>query len=286
MNIKHIINEEIKSLNEYITKNDIYLKDYLSMSEEEKKQFLPDEYNYFFDDFLDETGRKFSMPKEMKPTLYADDPEEEQDMFDNNLELMTHLEHNDKDLYDAFADYLYNKIVNFELSIPETEYPAWSYFEDSPTIIKNQWLIHFTEDANSIASEGFKFGVDDMTKLGLTTELGEFYKKYGGYNFAYTLSDFVKYGSRDYTEGGGYKYGKEAIVFNASGIRVWHFGDEEYQTIFYGNTATNIIPITSGENKKWAIYNKTGKILFKNDNLEKVVNWLITNYSQYRKNLK
>lgn len=285
MDIKQIINEEIQNLNEYITNNEVYLKDYLSMSKEGKMQFLPDEYNYFFDDFLEETGTDFEMPKETRPSNYADEPEEEVDMFDNNLELMTWLEHNNKRLYDAFAEYLYDKITNNGLPIPEAEYPAWSYFGDNPTVIKNQWLIHFTDEADKLAHEGFKYGVDDMTKLGLTTWMGEFDKKYGGYNFAYTLSDFIKYGRRSYTQGGGYKYGKEAVVFNASGIRVWHYGDEEYQVIFYGNTATNITSITGGENAKWAIYSNDGRILFENDDLERVVKWLTINYQQYRKSL-
>lgn len=119
-----------------------------------------------------------------------------------------------------------------------------------------------------------------MEKLGLTCHLSEFEKKYGGYNFAYTLSDFPKYAKKS----GGYKYGSEAVVFNASGIKVWHYGDEEPQVIFYGNTAKNIIPITSGENTEFAIYSKDNKILYENDDLKNVVYWLIKNFNQYRKN--
>jgi hypothetical protein len=206
-------------------------------------------------------------------------------MFDSEMELVTWLESNNKELYNQFADYLYEKIKNSTLPINDSDYPAWSYFDDSPELIKNQWLIHFTDDADSIVREGFKYGVDDMTKLGLTTHLGEFDKKYGGYNFAYLLSDFPRYGRRSYVHGGGYKYGKEAVVFNASGIKLWHYGDEEPQVIFYGNTAKNIIPITKGENTDWSIRDKNGRILFENDKLERVVDWLVDNYSQYRKSI-
>ena len=125
-----------------------------------------------------------------------------------------------------------------------------------------------------------------MSKLGLTTHLGDFDKKYGGYNFAYLLSDFVRYAKGDYSRGSrGYKYGDEAVIFRASGIKVWHHGDQEPQVIFYGNTATNIIPITSGENAEWAIYGKNRRVLFENDDLQRVVNWLINNFDQYRKRL-
>lgn len=285
--IRECLNEE-KVLNEYITNNEVYLKDYLSQSEESKKEFLPHEYYYFWDDFLIETDTEFEPPKETIQSNYADETEEEVDMFDSDMELMTWLEHNNREIYDAFADYLYNKIEASELPISDAEYPAWTYFDNNPQVIKNQWLIHFTQDANAIVRDGFKYGVDDITKLGLTTHLGEFDKKYGGYNFAYTLNDFQKYGTSSYGNWtkSGYKYGKEAVIFKASGIKVWHHGDGEPQVIFYGNTATNIIPITRGVNAEWGIYGKRGRPLFEDDKLTKVVDWLTNNYQQYRKNFE
>ena len=277
--VKKYLNEE-QMLNEYITNNEIYLRDYLSMSEERKMAYLPHEYYYFFQDFIIETDSEFEQPKETVKSDYQDEVDVEVDMFDNELELMTWLENNDKKTYNDFAKYLYDKIMDSTLPINDSEYPAWAYFSDNPELIKNQWLIHFTDNANDIAKEGFKYGIDEMEKLGLTCHLSEFEKKYGGYNFAYTLSDFPKYAKKS----SGYKYGKEAVVFNASGIKVWHYGDEEPQVIFYGNTAKNIIPITSGENAEFAIYSKDNKILYENDDLKNVVYWLIKNFNQYRKN--
>ena len=275
---------EAAQINEYITNDEIYLRDYLSMPKSEKLAYLPHEYSYFFDDFLEETDYEFNSPKEMRPGNYVDAPDEEVDMFDSEIELITWLEHNDMKTFNAFAEYLYNKINNNTLPISDSEYPAWSYFDENPTLVKNQWLIHFTDDADGIAREGFKYGVDDMTKLGLTTHLGDFDKKYGGYNFAYTIGEFNKYAKGNYSRG-KYKYGKEAVVFNASGIKVWHYGDEEPQVIFYGNTARNIIPITGGENSDYAIFRKDGTVLFEHDDLETVVYWLINNFQQYRKAL-
>jgi len=291
MKLKEFISITIKEylkehtvLNEYITNDEIYLRDYLSMPKSSKMAYLPYEYFYFFDDFLEETDYDFEIPKEMRQGNYVNAPDDEVDMFEDNSELITWLEQNDRDTFDVFAEYLYNKINNNTLPISDSEYPAWSYFDDKPQLIKNQWLIHFTDNADDIAKEGFKFGVDDMTKLGLTTHLGEFDKKYGGYNFAYLIHDFQRYAKGNYYRG-KYKYGKEAVVFNASGIKVWHYGDEEPQVIFYGNTARNIIPITSGENYDYAIYGKNGRVLFENDDLERVVNWLTNNYEQYRKSI-
>ena len=283
--IREYLNEQ-QMLNEYITKDIVYLKDYFKTSKSSKMEYLPHEYYYFFDDFLDETDIFFERPKKTQPSNYMDEPDEDVDMFDNDIELMTWLENNNREMYYKFGEYLYDKISNNTLPIDDAEYPAWSYFDDSPQLIKNQWLIHFTNNVDSIAKNGFKFGVDDMTKLGLTTRLGEFDKKYGGYNFAYTLNDFKKYGASSYGNWSksGYKYGDEAVIFNASGIKVYHYGDEEPQVIFYGNTAKNIIPITSGENAKFGVYGKNGKLLFENDDLTKIVNWVVNNYQQYRKN--
>lgn len=280
--IESIINEEYV-LNEYINNDMISLRDYLSMPIETKMEYLPHEYSYFFNDFLEEMGYEFEMPKEKVKSDYMDEPDEEVNMFEYDDELITYLERNDKITYNDFARYLYDKIESNTLPIPERELPAWTYF-DRPILVKNQWLIHFTNDAQDIARDGFKYGVNDMTKLGLTTHFGEFEKKYGGYNFAFLLSDFERYGKSSYGSWTrSYKYGNEAVIFNASGIKVWHKGDEEYQVIFFGNTAKNIIPITRGSNKKFGVYDKKGKLLYENDKLENVVNWIVNNYNQYRK---
>lgn len=281
-NVRKYLSEN-RLLNEYITNSMINLKDYFSMPEEAKMAYLPHEYHYFFNDFMEETDTYFERPKEE----FLDANGELMRTEDyHELELMTWLENNNREIYDKFAKYLYDKIMDNTLPIADAEYPAWSFFDDTPELVKNQWLIHFTNSADNIAKNGFKYGVDDMTKLGLTTHLSEFDKKYGGYNFAYTLKDFQKYGKSSYGNWtkSGYKYGNEAVVFNASGIKVWHHGDNEPQVIFYGNTAKNIIPITIGEQAKWAIYSKNGRLLYENDNLPKVVNWVVNNYQQYRKN--
>jgi hypothetical protein len=272
-----------KYLKEYVTKDIVYLKDYFTMSKEKKKESLVYEYYDFFNDFLEETETYFERPTEKRESLYMDEPDEDVEMFESDDELMYWLKENNEEVFNKFADYLYEKITTNELPVNESEYPAWVYYDDEVEIIKNQWLIHFTNDADSVAKEGFKYGVSDMDKLGLTTSLSDFYKKYGGYNFAFLLSDYKKYSVRSYVHGGGYKYGSEAVIFRASGLKVYHYGDEEHQVIFYGNTAKNIIPIVKGEITKYALYSKDNRLLYENDNLDKIVSWIINNYSQYRK---
>lgn len=272
---EHVVDDN-GLLKEYINSDVVSLKKYFEASDKQKKEFLPFEYSYFFEDFLVEENIEFDIPKEK--IEYGDGTTGDGDNL-SGYELIEFLYNNNKELFDNFSDYLFRKLFHHELPISDSEYPAWTYFGSNPEIIKNQWLIHFTNDAQSIAKNGFKYGVNDMTKLGLTTSLGEFEKKYGGYNFAYTLKDFRRYGYSGY---GKFKYGKEAVVFNASGIKLWHHGDQEPQVIFYGNTAKNIIPITSGDNANWALYGKRGNVIYENDDLEKVVEWLVKNYLQYK----
>ena len=61
------------------------------------------EYYYYFEDFLTEMDYDFEQPKESRPSNYLDEPDEEVDMFDNDLELMTWLENNDKETLFKFG---------------------------------------------------------------------------------------------------------------------------------------------------------------------------------------
>ena len=257
--IKGLLRESL--LSEFIGQDMVSLKKYFSMTDDEKKSYLPHEYPYEFDEFIDDMD--LNVPIDGEP-----------------YEIIDELEQNHSDIYNQFAEWLFNKINNHSLGISDAEYPAWSFFSD-PTLIKNQWLIHFTNKSNQIGKEGFKYGVNEMDKLGLTTHLDEFEKKYGGYNFAYTLTDYLKYAKGRNT----FKYGKEAVIFRASGIKLWHHADSEPQVIFYGNTATNIVPITEHYGDYYVDNNKTGKTLFTNPDFDRVVDWVINNYIQYRKKI-
>ena len=261
--IKTLLRESL--LNEFIGQDMVSLKKYFSMTDEQKKAYLPHEYPYEFDTFLYEEGLESNIkgePYEISDILYSENSE----------------------LYNKFAQWLYDGIENHTLNVPDADYPAWSYFDSSPKLIKNQWLIHFTDDAENIARQGFKYGVDEIDKLALTTHLGEFEKKYGGYNFAYDVERYARYAHSNH--GRGFKYGKEAVIFRASGIELWHHGDEEPQVIFYGNTASSIIPITEGEEHQWAVKSvKSGRSLYESDDFDDVVIWVIRNFVQYRKHL-
>lgn len=160
--------------------------------------------------------------------------------------------------------------------------PSW-YWLQEPEIIKNQWLIHGTSqtDAMFMTKKGFIKGMGDMTKLGLTTWFDgkSAEKRAGGYNFAYTIEDFKKYGYGD----NGATYGDGTILmFRASGIRSYHITDKEYQTIFNGKTATDIFPIFESVGDL-IIVSKERKTLARFNGYDEAVDWVVNNYVQYRK---
>jgi len=244
---------------EYLTPRGLDLYHYFNQSIEDKKNYLPHVYYFFWGKFFKEKGIQY----------------DSSDLED--FEITDDIQENNPQLYKEFCEWLYDRIINHTLNIHSADYPAWAYY-DSPQIVKNTWLVHFTDNADSIVKNGFTKGVSEIEKLALTTHLGEFDKKYGGYNFAYTIYDFKKYGKGRH----GYKYGKELVIFKASGVKLSHSGDEEDQTIFWGKEATCVNAI---ENKygDWVIRSKVGNKLYENEKLEKVVDWVVNNYDQYRK---
>jgi hypothetical protein len=158
---------------------------------------------------------------------------------------------------------------------------------DNKLLPRGTWLVHFSNAANMIWREGFTRGVDQMDKLGLTTWFDNdgFNKKYGGYNFAFTAQ------SR-YAENAALnkKYGNEAVLFQNSGVKGYHYSDEEEQVIFWGaDIRPGSLVYLRHESNNWIVTanrdTKRGdRNLFQGD-YENAVQWVIKNYDQYRKYL-
>lgn len=268
-------------INEYLKSSDnLALYKYFNMTEEEKKESLPYDFSWLFEEFLEEEEIEFNWPTHD----YLDVDGEQRGHKLEDFELPDWLLNHNKQLLNKFADWIYDKISNVKhnkLGISDRDLPAWTYF-DKPEIIKEQWLIHQTDDADSIERYGFTHGMEEIEKLGLTTEFSKESKKYGGYNFAYTIYDFKRYGYSRYRNQ-KFKYGKELVIFRCSGVRVWHHTDNEPQVVFWGKLATHINIIEEGETANWGIYNnKTRRLLYQNDDIEKVIDWFVENYNQYK----
>ena len=191
--------------------------------------------------------------------------------------LMAKIEERDQDKFIVFMQ---------DFGIETAMIPSW-FFLSQPTLVKNQWLVHGTGrmDGRMMAKRGFIKGINDPTKLGLTTWLSG--KKIGdGYNFAYTPEDFAQYGLDD----NELKYGDGTfLVFRASGIRCWHVADDEYQVIFHGKTARDIVFVDELMGT-YTIHSKIGNPLVQTSVDGKsspvdLVDWVINNYDQYRKSI-
>jgi len=140
MNLYKLLQEAL--VNEYINRDMVSLKYYLTMSDDGKKEYLTEMFYYFFDDFLAEEQIEFTP---VKPNVDVDGEEVGDEL--EGIELVEWVERNNPELIQKFKDYLFDKIRNSTLPINDAEYPAWAYF-DYQGLVKNQWLIHFTNEAD------------------------------------------------------------------------------------------------------------------------------------------
>lgn len=172
---------------------------------------------------------------------------------------------------EAFKSYMENQHDD------DADAPAYRHF-DSPSFLKPTWLVHFTDDPDSIASSGFRYGHDDYRGLGLTTWKRD-RKKYPGFNFAFEANS--RYADRAAYSG---KYGQHAVVFLSSGVEAYHGGDEEDQVIFWGPSVNpqGIYPIYQDRySKEWYVpgnnSNPEEQPMVKGD-FDGVVSWVINNH--------
>ena len=182
-----------------------------------------------------------------------------------------------------FIEFKYDNLYLNLIGVKQFNYPSY-YFFDEIKLLPETWLIHFTDKPFEISKNGFKYGVNDMKKLGLTTLLP---KSGIGFNFAFKIDDFEEYVDSYNTSN---TYGFHCVIFRASGVEAYHRTDEERQVIFEGITAKNIVPIVfkyfetiNGDKKnsfgEWCVYDKDRKnILYKNEDLKESINYVIDRY--------
>lgn len=117
--------------------------------------------------------------------------------------------------------------------------PSWMLMEPIKEALlpRSSWLAHFCTNADRIRREGFLFGVPDVDRIALTRRHDGFgnserirYKE-PGYNFAYPADGTVLLTNR------WAGYGKQVLLFQSSGLLVYHSGDRERQVVFWGPEA-------------------------------------------------
>ena len=172
------------------------------------------------------------------------------------------------------------------------ETPSWAHIMltgKKSLLPRTTWLVHFTDDPDGISNKGFKFGMQDIEKLGLTTYFKNtgFEKGRGGYNFAFRANSSESDNAAERK-----KYGDDAVMFQAAGVEVYHSSDEEDQVVFWGPAVDprNIIVIRRYDDG-WVVEPHSSKHgrdkheggIFKAEKFEDCVMWVEKNFQQYRK---
>lgn len=250
-----------KLLLEYITNPIIDLKNYLNLSDDEKiEELLMSGHVPDIDEYLMANTDGSTYDK------YKDVPE---------YEIPQVARRNDPDVYKLLYNYVEHNMDNILCSIMDYQpgYPSWHLMEYR-NIVKNQWMIHFSNSAYSIYHDKkFDNLMNDYTMLSLTTmhKSNTYNRSSDGFGFSFVIDDIHKNSSE--------RYGSNAVMFRASGIQVYHSGDEEYQTIFYGPTAHDFV-FLKNDSYEWSVND-----FYKSDNVIDVVNWVVSNYDQYKHKL-
>jgi GNAT superfamily N-acetyltransferase len=189
----------------------------------------------------------------------------------------------DKANYQAFGEWL-------ETQDDEGDGQTKKYFDDNPKIVNNIWCLHFTDNADDVWREGFTFGTDDMELLGLTSFRRSVKNGKWGFAFDAANTSWRKYKGQH----GGLKYGDSAVMFKASGVKVYHYSDDEDQVIFDTRTVTDIVqlekisyPIDGLETSVWAVVDRKGHPLYHTgdntiEDLDNAAMWVIKHYDQYK----
>lgn len=237
------------------------------MSEQDKAINRAYSNSYYIDDYLTEIDYDIS---------------DEFSNIEESFEKIEWLENNDKEILINFGEWISEQ--DWYISSSEAELYDVVIYEG---FVRNQWLIHFSDNAYDIwKDQTFKYGTEysDYNRLALSTHFTRDSKKYGGFNFAYEDDDVDKYAFDRH----GYKYGNEAILFKGDGIKIFHNGDEEPQVIFDGKATKGPLIYLEVDDNEFKITSNidSNKVLYKSEKIDNIVNWVDTNYAQYRKHLE
>ena len=213
---------------------------------------------------------RLNIDAEQLDDMYSDADDRIYEILDKSV--IPHLEEDDIE-----------SIVDYMLRINPVEAPTWSQMSYKKMVEPGTWLIHFSDNASWIARQGFKRGIDDMTKLALTTHMSDQEKDLsdGGYNFAFDAdSRYADYAAR---QG---KYGSDAVMFRSAGVEAYHYGDEEDQIVFYGPAIDpGQIVLLHNNSGDWCVEMTGRRDCAYIGEFRKVVDWVTINFDQYRKRI-
>lgn len=273
INEKHIASIVKKALNEYLDKDYMVpLKKFLAMDDAEKAWECAGKLPWLLRDYLESNKNAYETIEHMI----------EQDKVPEDI-----LQWDDYEMAEALSEYFETDLkpfcedfIQYVSYHGDTEVPLFCA-ADFRREVHNEWLVHMTSSSNipGLYKEGFSYGVD-IDNLAYTPGIGTTNYKYGaGYDFAFDADD------ASVAEKSG--YGDCAVLFQASGIQIYHWGDEQYQVIFYGPSARNLIFLfQDNETGMWYVDSEiTGRKLVEFESLEFLVQWCISNFPQYHNHL-
>lgn len=224
-----------------------YLNQYL------QNGYDPYDFTHYVPEYLEETG--------------AEIPEHEEDyeIGEKWLEKATQQEK------DSFIKWVQNT-----KSVGDDPFAPGYVHLDYSNFVKPTWMVHFTDDPWGIVQKGFIYGHAEYEGLGLTTWMkDEHRKKWPGYNFA-----FIE-GERDARNAAReHKYGKHCVVFWSSGVKTVHYGDQEYQILFWGPAVdkSTIFPLIQDGNGDWACISPLDRRLFSAERFDDATGWIVNNH--------
>lgn len=188
----------------------------------------------------------------------------------------------DVERIDAYLDGrpdLWDEFHNYVMSRSPEDAPTLSYVDYRRKLPRDTWLVHFSDRASEISEHGFKLGEPNPAKLGLTRSR---IPSMPGFNFAFVA------GSRDSIAAARRgKYGSDAVMFMSPAQLVYHFGDEEHQAIFDGESvrAKDIVLVTRDNDGGWVVNSKRSGLRdpFRSDDFGKAQAWVMSNWEQYKR---
>lgn len=183
--------------------------------------------------------------------------------------------------------------------------------EDGKEIVHNEWMIHFSNDAPKISHEGFTQGNDYEGKLKSATYRRG--KTEGGYNYAYLASDVIEH---KYWSFLNYLKDRQTpfVMFKGNGYRFHHEQDGEEQVVL-NNVQRGTKVLIMSLYDQWCVLSTTNPdwkkrtkdinpkpederfamnnprniiegILYSDDDINKVIKWVINNFDQYHNKIK
>lgn len=211
-------------------------------------------FPHHFSDWLEELGDGDGVPPELQNIIDQYEDWEDTGIIDD-------LHRADEQLVADYGEWLFDH-YSYDIYNDPFVHPPYLTFSGAQ-LMPDDWLVHFTDDARAIVNEGFVGNVIDTRNLALTGNTPKSMRDDdSGFAFAFEPNDVASYAGDRH---GGFKYGKEAVLFRAESVRTWHAGDREPQHIFWGPAAHAIMRIVPDGRDEWRLLDANYEDVFEQE---------------------